>query len=298
MNVEIVFTGLCSILNPRGNNTTMGDPAVIAVQTPGDDEMGDMPDMDHGDDMGHDHHHVAFIGYDSQYVDCDQRGGSKPAPEYPPGRYFDISESVEMFIDGHAPGQPTVLQSYRDVVRKDDYWPAAANRWNREYVPARGDKPTAKAVKAYYRFGSGLLGAGRVSLVEWQFSAVRGHYAEEAFYVFSQSGETLNVLFRRLGDRDDARPIMTFRFSLTKQAQDERRPLTVVIGNNMESDIGNAIERVRTEIVTRQSDHFKYLNRVANGDGPIPRAENPIQPGSSSGGGENGGVCGPGSANG
>jgi hypothetical protein len=86
MDAEIVFSGLCSFLNVSGENSTMGDPSVIAVQ---DTDAG----HEHGRERvpGGNHHqpHIAFLAFKksevqvddaSDFVDllpsCDRREGA------------------------------------------------------------------------------------------------------------------------------------------------------------------------------------------------------------------------------
>jgi hypothetical protein len=290
MKVDLVFTGLCSFLNVDGHNSTMGDPAVIAVQSP----MQGMPGMAS---------HVAFIAYDTTITAVDDDTGFITITKAPECKYLEIPDGVEISIVNHpaviVPVIPTVDQTYyNSVVRKDDYWPEAKDQWNRDYVPAAGNKPKSTAVKFYMRFGSGALSAGRVSDVKWRFKRpygsgyFEGNFAEEVVYGFSQTDSEVVVEFRSLDHPENAAPVKSLRFSPIQT------DVTIFIGNNVESDFANAVRRTVVVKATKQNDHFKHLNAIAGlGDGIIPIAINPPGTGGGGGGGENGGPCGPMSGN-
>jgi hypothetical protein len=283
----------------------MGEPSVIAVQD---------ADADHGHGHGaHAHHHephIAFLAFRKADVQVDDPAGFQDV--LPTGEYSYVAlDGKELVIEGNLPGVPSVDPSYGNVVRKDDYWPEARDDWNRDYVPARGGRPKKSAVKAYLRFGAGLISADRISAVEWEFPMLnggvhRGHFAEEVIYSgFSHSPETVEITLVDLpdgrGDGDERRAASrTLRFSQRPGATARR--LTLFVGNLMARDMEVAVRRqVTTRLSTTTGDHFKYLNRVAarrQGDGPLPVGKNPPDDGAALGGGQSGGICGPGTGNG
>jgi hypothetical protein len=283
MNAELVITGLCSMLNVDGHNKTMGDPSFIAVQTPA---------------KGHPDHHVTYLAFESQKVQVDDTTGFKPVPQAKEFQYLEI-EGVEISIAGVQPSTPTVLQSYYDkIVRKDDYWPAAKDQWNRDYVPTAGNKPKKSAVKAFMRFGKGEVSASRISQVKWKFAfpgqppGHEGNFAEEVVYgKFPIEGQELVIT---LHDLDDDSLVRELRFTLLSGEK-----LTLIIGNNDEQDIAGAVNR-RVTVRSRLSDHFRYLNRVADsklGNGPVAIPDPISPPAGNAGAGENTGPCGPGNGN-
>lgn len=285
MDVEIVFAGLCSFLNPGGKNSTMGDPAVIAVQTP------------HGNGTEHHHEeHIAFIGFDSRKVEIDDDSPFEPHPDAPEFYYMPL-DGVEISIVGHAAATPIIDSTFsRLIVRKDNYWPEAKDQWNRDYVPSAGYKPKKTAVKVYMRLGSGTLGAGRVSMVRWEFprpglSSYGGYFAEEAVYHFQVGSSEVVV---KLTDLESGTPAGTFRFS---PAQGWQGSVELFVANNLKGDMPGTFER-RVTTASKQGDHFKFLNRVADaglGNGPIPITIGSFDP--DVGGGETSGPCGPVSGN-
>jgi hypothetical protein len=263
---------------------------VIAVQTPQDAMT--MMDM----------HHRAYIAYDTTQVQANSNDNFVSLTEAPAFQYLEIGSSVEISVVGHPPATPRVDATYyQSVIRKDAYWPEATNKWNRDYVPVKGGKPKPSAVKFYMRFGNGMLSAGRISQVKWEFmtpsgSVYSGNFAEEVVYTFPEAASDVVTLeMRALGDPDTAPPVRTLRFWPLQAGAPK---LTLFLGNNEEHDIASAVKRLVVTHARSQSDHFKYLNAVADstlGMGPIPKAINP--PNGGRGGGYNNGPCGPGSGN-
>jgi len=274
MQADIVFTGLCAFLNADGQNTTMGDPAVIAVQTPNDNP-----------------HHIPFLAFNSTEVTVDNDTGFVVIPQAQDHKYLELG-TYEIEIDGQPPAQPTVTQSYFDyLLRKDDYWPEAKDSWDRKYVPKKGDKPSRDAVKFYMRFGAGTLRAGRIALVRWYFqrragAAFAGNFAEEVVYSFTQAAGPVIIKVLNLADGTLVR---TLKFDALSNGN-----VTLFLGNNTISDMATAVARsVTVQVKDTSGEHFMYLNAIAGqGDGPTPVGINPF-PGGGSGGGENGAPCGP-----
>ncbi len=301
METEIVFTGLCSILNPDGKNRKMGDPAVILVQT---------------DDHAHPSHHaahIAFIAFDSDKVEVTDGKGTPVtdavavpnAVPVPDGRsyvYIPIDD-VEIVIENN-PHEPVtkVENTYRDrVAHRDEYWPEKTGSFDPDFVPLEGDRPNKmkKAVKAWMRFGAGTLSASRISLVAWRFVTDTGKvkeefFAEEVIYSgFPHSREALVIKLMDLATgKTEAREL---RFSLKPASKTEA--LTLIVGNLMEDDMARAVRRMPTaDVRDPDADHFKFLNRVAGGgDGPKVKV---ITLAKFLGGAGSGSACGPGSGNG
>jgi hypothetical protein len=290
MKAEIVITGLCSMLNPEGKNSTMGDPSFIAVQTPHCHIPGYAVD-----------HHVAYLAFDSTKVRVDSASGFMRVPQALQFLYLPLN-GVEIAIGGLLPGLPLAGPSYAKVVRKDDYWPEAKDQWNRDYVPQFGDKPKKAAAKAWMRFGGGDLSADRISKVQWEFTRKDGtkyadYFAEEIVYTnfIDPSASELVIEIQDLEAGASVTP-RRLRFTPVRDGG----AVTLIIGNNIKSDMAGAVKRLVT-VTSAPGDHFKYMNAVAGGghvDGPIPV---PVHPSPSSpskvGGGENSGPCGPGSGN-
>ena len=297
MNVEIVFTGLCSILNPDGTNEKMGEPGVILVQTPEDPNAS--PEV-----KAHDHGHVAFLAFDTAKVDVTGASNIQNVKGNQTWRYIPL-DAVEITVENNAPAVPQVLDSYwESIAHRDDYWPEKAGEFDRDFVPLAGHRPKSHAVKAWMRFGKGKIEASRISEAPWRFETSNGPvekcFAEEVVYSgFLHSGDAVVLQLKDL--EEGKKDVERLAFSL-KPGVSADSMLTLIIGNLEEEDMLGATNRDPT-VSARfpEADHFKYLNRIAgHGDGPTPVVVNPKvdlrrQDG---GGGSSGGACGPGSGNG
>lgn len=283
MDAELVITGLCSILNPFGDNPPMSDPGVVVVNTSG---------------HGPQHDHIGYLAYDSRSTAVSGAPSVISVP-HTPFFYFPIS-GYELVIKGitAGPPKPTADNSFRDLVaHRDEYWPEAIGDFDRDVVPAPGNRPKKDAVKAWMRFGKGTIGASRLSEVPWHFTNANGgtlwrKFAEEVVYKFFVPGTEVVV---ELHDLDTEDLGATLTFNLRNSASTE--PLRLMLGNNMQDDLPQALFREITKHVEHPySTHFAFLHQTAKEkDGPIPVAINPL---SNGGGGGSGGICGPGSGNG
>lgn len=285
MHSEIVFTGLCSILNPDGKNKEMNcDPAVILVQT---------------DDHHATHRHIAYLAFDADEVEVTGAAKLEDVPKTGQRKFKYLAvDGWELVIKDNTAGPPAVDTTYSHLVaHKDDYWPEVKDVWDRDYVPEVGYRPTNAAVKAWLRFGKGKLSASRISEVPWRFTHASGatlekNFAEEVVYSeFSHPADEVVIELKELESGNDAGEL-TFRLKtgLTK--------LTLIIGNSLEDDLAPAVLRTPTKrALEPYADHFKYLNRVTAGTGPVPVVINPLADKANTGGGS-GGACGPGSGNG
>lgn len=285
MEAEIVITGLCSILNPKGDNSDMGEPAVILVQT------------------GHSHSinldHIAFIAFNADEVDVTGAGTLVDVKKGKPFKYMTIA-GVELVIEDNPPSIPTVDSTYSDsVAHRDEYWPEAKGFFDPDYVPPIKKRPKKTAVKAWMRFGKGTISASRVSEIPWRFTQADGstfqdYFAEEVVYSgFPHSTDAVKIQLKDLENGADAGARV---FTLKNPSSGK---LTLIIGNSLEDDMAGAVFREITKFVKKPyADHFEFLNNVAGaGAGPVPTAINPLG-GSTDPGGGSGGACGPGSGNG
>lgn len=312
MKAQIVISGLASFLNVRDNNSSMPEPSVILVRA-----EGHPPDPKGAHSGAHVSHnpsekHVAFLAFDTTKVKVDKPASFKPVPSAPAHQFLALN-GVEVGVVSDPPCRPKVLRSFDRVVRKDDYWPEAKNKWNRAYVPRRGRKPKKKAVRAFLRFGSGTIEAGRIADHRWKFKKKRGilmrKFAEEVVYRdFPLSGKEVVIELRDLAT---GKLVRRLRFSgLSPRA----RTVMLVIGNHPENDMDSAVRRKAPKLKVSGSPtnpippsvHFGFLNLVSTmRGGPIPvPIPDPVRPSSSGrgrgpgGGGVLGGPCGPGGAGG
>ncbi|MBV9493008.1 MAG: hypothetical protein JOZ54_02095 [Acidobacteria bacterium] len=320
MKVEVVFTGLCSFLNVRDNHgDDMVEPSIILVRTDVDVDAGTpgpgyvegrnpedpegTPVLQHDHDEEEDHAHTPFIAFSGNRM-------TTTFPEFEPIAetgflMYSIPPGKEIAIAGVAAGKPVVVQSYDTIAKKDHYWPAAQNHWNRDYVPVKGERPDPHCVAAFMRFGKGFIGAGRLCPLEWTFQdsigrTLTNQFAEEGIYTFDQPPGDIVITLTNLEGAPD--PI---EIRLTPIPPPDNRPLsdqTIFIGNNMEDDIERAVLRAAADNY-RDGDHFRFLNAVSYmPTGPFPafgRRVNRSRPSAASGGsGSTSGACGPHSSNG
>jgi hypothetical protein len=302
MQVEVIFTGLCSLLNVRDNHgDEMVEPSVILVRTDVPTDPG-TPGPDYEDPGPGDHTHIAFLAFSPKELTVDTPGDFKPVPEGPPFLYVPL-HGVVIAIKGVQDGPPTVLASYDTIAKKDDYWPDAKNQWNRGYVPRKRGMPSKDCVDAFFRFGKGYVGGGRLCPFEWRFKDPKDRYytnqfAEEAIYTFDRADGEIVV---RLADLADRNTFREYRFFPVLDGNGKPPNFhTFFLGNNMKEDMGKAVLRKGADKMV-DGDHFRFLNNVAASvGGPFPskgpRITKPTSP--SGGGGGTSGACGPHSGNG
>jgi len=303
MNVEIVFSGLCSFLNVNGLNETMTEPSVILVRT---DHHMDMPGMSKSSRSGtsgysvrqpketksktsgkkHRHpkpappaapkveqgamvEHVAFIAFNSltTKVTADPVVPFEIAHEEASNFQMLRLDGVEIEIENDPPGTPNLPDdTYRTlVVRKDDYWPEVKNKWDRSFVPepGSGKKPDRSSVIAYVRLGNGDITAGRICPFPWKFAKLDGTFFEKNF-----AEEVTYSNFPHTGDEVVLKLKDLQTGALVQTLRFSALPanhgtITIFVGNNMQEDIGFAVNRKQPG-VREEGDHFKFLNRIAD----------------------------------
>jgi hypothetical protein len=302
MQVEIVFTGLCSFLNIHDINPLMPEPSVILVTT-------DIPALhDHGDGNPEDHKHTPFIAYKTATTMVDDEKGfdvvDQTLKQFKFLGFEGDLQGVRLSIDTAPPGKPVVHPSYDGdennpgVVRRDDYWPEAANQFNRDYVPEPGGKPKKSAVNAFMRFGAGVIWASRYSKVEWIFKSpkqekeLRGKFPEEVVFAFQNAGDHVII---KLTDLQTGELKRILRFS---PVDANVTKLTLNIGNNVTDDMDNAVLRLVPKGV-REGHHFDFLNMTAPAANlpSVKLGEQPADVNKDGGGGGLGGACGPNNGN-
>jgi hypothetical protein len=248
--------------------------------------------------------HIPHISFDSTKVRVNEEAEElfRQVP-MAPGFRFTTLNGVEIEIENDPPAKPNVDPSYtKQVLNKDRYWPEARNRWNRDFVPERGQQPKRRAVVGFMRFGSGTISPGKLSPVQWKFERngngpLVDTFAEEVVYSgFPHSGREVVL---RLLDLETRELIRELRFS---PLMPETEQVTLFIGNNDSDDIDNAVQR-RVPVDVRDNNHFRFLNRIASipDPGRIPLvvpipAERP--PEEEDVGGVSTGPCGPIDSNG
>jgi hypothetical protein len=218
--------------------------------------------------------HIPHISFDSNKVRVNEEA-EELFQQVPmaPGFRFTTLNGVEIEIENDPPAKPNVDPSYtKQVLNKDRYWPEARNRWNRDFVPERGQQPKRRAVVGFMRFGSGTISPGKLSPVQWKFERngngpLVDTFAEEVVYSgFPHSGREVVL---RLLDLETRELIRELRFS---PLMPEAEQVTLFIGNNDSNDIDSAVQR-RVPADVLDNDHFRFLNRIASiaDPGRIPR---------------------------
>lgn len=312
MSVKIVFSGLCSFLNPKNNNTTMPEPSVIVLRT----DLS-IP-LEHSDEHGHAHNdfadiqikHIPFLAFDSRKVLVSDARGFQRASRVDPLFWFRELDGVLLKIEGFNAKPLTVDPSFDRVVSRDKYWPGTENQWNRAFVPVKGELPLKSAVHAFLRFGGGILSAGRLSRVQWQFVIPEkptyiDYFAEEVSYSDFLAAEDKLVI--KVLDLTTEREITTLQFTSRDDRSDGSNDIVIFIGNNTEQGIKEGFLR-RSDENAQPSDgrHMVFLNQVASPHVripapipvPVPKPD-PVVPGTvMAAGGSSSGFCGPGNANG
>lgn len=302
MEVEIIFSGLCSFLNVDNKDPDIVEPSVILVQTDqckeldcttmhdpaegddkhrhmhrhgdGDDDAptddavdGEADDADSGgngdDDMRHkSHRHIPFIAFDTEQVKVDNRTGFFPVPDAPTFLYMPL-DGVELKLVGDEAGYPQIDPSYASVVKKDDYWPEAKGKYNSEYVPGPGCKPKKSAVKAFLRFGKGKLSAGIKSRAAWAFLD-----GSEVKLCGLYAEEVIYSGFKHHDGQVviELRDLETDCIIRTLHFSSARRGcmVTLFIGNHTIEDMDNAVRREPFDafISPDAGTHWAFLNQI------------------------------------
>jgi hypothetical protein len=296
---RIIFTGACAFLNVSNDKDTIG-PSVIAIRA----------ESDHPE-----HQHISFIAFDLTRTELADKTGFFTLQKasnfgvlalngvFPKAQ--DKRRSFELQIVGNPPGTPIPDPSFsKSVVNKDDYWPAAANRWNRAFAPAPGGgRPSKDAVTFHMQLGTGSISAGKLLDDQWTMRIVGGphdgedtppaNYAREVIYSgFPHDGDGLTIVMKDF-DTGEERVLV---FTPRNGAPDVK----LWIGNNIMEDLDDVLRGTQPKhIDITEAEHFAHLNEIADpalGAGPIPKLV-PKPPGAGletfDGGGLSDGFCGP-----
>jgi len=287
--VEIVFTGLCAFLNLSNTNGTMPDPSVMMPRT------------------SPEYKHVPFIAFDKREVTVSTDDGA-------PFQYVNTTNQDFYYriLDGHyitllddPVGWPNVLPSYDLVVRKDDYWPDAKNKWDRRFVPIGDMSHDPRFVGAHMYLGAGTVSAERMTDFPWEFRdeqgnpSLRGYFAQEMVYRIYPFRYTTEFTIQIVLEPIEGGLSETYSF---KSARPNVDKIKLWIGNNDADDIHRALLRLSSQ--PKKADHFEFLNDVSSvsGIGPVPSPLVPKgtfpAPISGGGTGSDTGYCGPFNPNG
>ncbi|HEX2834704.1 MAG TPA: hypothetical protein VHW00_16955 [Thermoanaerobaculia bacterium] len=185
-SVEIIFVGLCSILNPRDQIANMPPPSAIIMRRT---------------------NHETFIAFDSNTVTVT----GVTATPISGSRFSKIdflADGEELTFNDDRTKLPSVDNSFDDVARFKTYSRIASPAWDPNFIPLRGKVPKKGVVAAYVEFGGGTLSAARKTAVLYQF-ALNGEalevskascFAREVHYTFTSTGDGLLIEARSLDD--------------------------------------------------------------------------------------------------
>src|SRR5215212_882898 len=140
MDVEIVFSGICSFVNLDGDDESIIGPSVILLKAddahfPGGHDHP-LPGCEHDEDRHHHHEtdckkgcekkidnqHIAFLAYDSRRVSVDDPDGFVDLPEAKSFQFLPLV-NVQVKIADDDVGVPIVDASYSNVITREMYWP-------------------------------------------------------------------------------------------------------------------------------------------------------------------------------
>ncbi|HYK03113.1 MAG TPA: hypothetical protein VE974_15240 [Thermoanaerobaculia bacterium] len=294
MELEIVISGICSLVNLDNQDETVIGPSVILLNA----NPKTIPA--HGR-PGHIHpkgdvKHIPYLAFDTRRVRVDNDKGFNPLKDAPDYKFLRL-HGAEIVVENDSPGVPVVDATYANVVSNDLYWPEAKGRWNNDVVPLRGERPVKSAVSSMMRFGSGRISGGRLCPYKWRFTTTRGetiarHFAEEAIYTFEDTErDSFRITLRDLEDPE--RDIRTMEFC----PQNPGEKVTLFLGNNIAADMPASVRRRRAKLDTGPNHHFLFFNATVDPFIQIPRLPTPVPVASEGvfmgGGGTDGGICGP-----
>ncbi|MEA2463737.1 MAG: hypothetical protein QOJ98_1484 [Acidobacteriota bacterium] len=292
MDVEIVISGICSLINLDTQDETIIGPSVVLLKA--DTHLASVI---HDQNKPCDCVHIPFLAYDVRDVSVDDTSQFKPVVGAPSFRYIPLPD-VELRIDGDTIGVPILDATYANVVSRDEHWPEAKDKWNHDVVPLAGNRPKKSAVSGFLKLGGGTIKGGRLCPFKWKFTKLDGktfsrHFAEEVLYDFEEpEREQITIRFFELETGKDLNSALVFR-----RLYGEGK-LMLFLGNHTETGIKVAVRRRRANNTAGQSDHFAFFNRVVDvGAAPAPPLPTGIQPpepaSTGGGGGADGGICGP-----
>lgn len=267
--LKIFIAGLCTILNARGELSSLPDPSVILVRT--------------GDAFGHTAVHTPFVAWDTNKVTAVATTGAiteKLVNQAETGKfkYFEPDgEQIDVKNDMQGPPRAASfggIASYFQFSRN----PPSID-WNRCYIPKKGDRPTADCVAAFMIFGGGILTSAKATPFKLEFrdlggtTTVASPYSREVDYVTTtpivdDGGKpSVTLSFKSLASGALVREV---KFTAMQANSD----IEIYIGNDTESNIRYAVDRWKRELPNPKPAalHFHALLMEINGnpDAPIP----------------------------
>jgi hypothetical protein len=298
MELEIVISGVCSLVNLDNQDETVIGPSVILLNA----NPATIPIPPHGQ-QGHFHvegdlDHIPYLAFDARRVAVKYSKGFNPVPHAPEYKFLRL-HGTEIVVAHHRVGVPIIDSTYANIISNDLYWPEAKGYWNHAVVARRGERPSKWAVSSMMRFGNGRISGGRLCPYKWKFTTTRGktisrHFAEEAIYTLEETERhVFTVILRDL--ENPRREIRTMEF----RPHQAGAKVTLFLGNNIKADMASSVRRRRPKPDTGPSHHFLYFNSVVDPAlVPVPPPPTavavPANCGSFvGGGGVDGGISGP-----
>lgn len=244
--VEILFVGLCSLLNMTGQAPNVAGPAVVVYD--------DKPT------------HTPFIGFDATQLSIS---GATATPINGTKLAFIELSGEDLTIQSDPPGNPVIGANMDKLAHLTKYGDITNPAWVRSRIPDKGGKPTKAAAAAFIPLGSGTLTAGRISPITWTFKDSKGKpsptqpslaFAREIKYSFDSSTGTLVLEAGILGSSN---PLKTITFTPTNAG-----PIRIWIGNAVKGSIANEIDWKEPSMYM-PGGHFKNFYASVSNPGHI-----------------------------
>jgi hypothetical protein len=269
--LKVFIAGLCTILNPRNELSTLPEPSVICVRT--------------GPGFGQTLQHTPFVAWDDDKVSVVATSGAiTPLPVGTANfKYFQPDgERIEIERDpaGQGPPQTNHFSGIASYFQFSRY--PASMEWDSCYIPPKMQNPSNACVAAFMRFGGGRLVGAAPTPFKVIFrdaggaTTVEAAYDREVVYMTAPpdiDGDKPSVTlgFHRLAPDDPI--VREVKFT----AKQPNADIEVFFGNEMETRIKYVVTQWMPEPSDLPSNpaalHFSALHMEVNGDPnarPIP----------------------------
>lgn len=184
VTAEIIFVGLCSIINARNQDTSgyLPPPSAIVMKRL-------VPVV-----------HYTFIAFDADETSMTGETATPVSSSHYSAVDFKAGGEELAFNDDHT-RLPAVDSSFDGVANFNTYSGIASPTWITDYIPKPNNLPKPDAVAAYVEFGGGTISAERLTKVKYDFT-VKGVpadkdraqcYQREVHYKFTPTGDGLLI---------------------------------------------------------------------------------------------------------
>lgn len=253
-SAEIIFVGLCSLLNVRNQDTSPDKPPPSAIV------------MKRAN-------HDTFIAFDTNKVMMTGETATPVSTSSFSAVYFK-PEGEELTFNDDRTQLPIVDNSFGDIANFNDYSRISQPKWVEDFIPHRNKLPKKTAVAAYVEFGGGTLAASRLTTVKYQFTPASEPpdpdkakcFAREVHYTFTTTGDGLLIEARSLDGAGGKR-------SMLFKPKGNATKVEVWIGSSMDpvSDFKRFETKEHMEGVHFATFYESEQNGVNAAKNPIPR---------------------------